>query len=502
MKIIICLVITLLLISFVSSDYVPLPYKQTLKKTNLASMVNVNFEIKDSGGDPLENVLIIIQGISNPEFSENKLTNRDGQTSFSLNTNEIFVYIIYKFTYKEETGNFFTNSNIEILRTLNKIPDDEWYFYYENNGEIEVKLKSLDADTNYSPNEYINQILEIRNIAGTNIDLIKDKTFFKTVDSKTLRQIRWWGSIKPYEIIIDLTLKKEGWVKVTIKDDLFEVCVGNAVGSYRGQPFDLSGSEYLCKVEDNYGKPSTNLIPEWILRNIYRLSLGITYIIDGNEKTYNLLTQEFFIDNIDWVPEINSQPPTKIKINEEWNYNITPKYPLNFVYYSLREAPDEMNIDQKIGFLDWIPIKSGNYEIVVRASYPYFYDNDNVTFSEQSFILQVDGDIDAGNIYADKLDLFNKNVKTGDEVKASFVVHNENNKTISFYYKIKISDNKSISYKINNVDAHNKRTIYTSWKYSDSGIYNPLLIIDSKNEVEESNEGDNIMDFEQIEVVD
>ena len=162
MKIIICLVITLLLISFVSSDYVPLPYKQTLKKTNLASTVNVNFEIKNSDGDPLENVLIIIQGISNPEFSENKLTNRDGQTSFSLNTNEIFVYIIYKFTYKEETGNFFTNSNIEILRTLNKIPDDEWYFYYENNGEIEVKLKSLDADTNYSPNEYINQILEIR----------------------------------------------------------------------------------------------------------------------------------------------------------------------------------------------------------------------------------------------------------------------------------------------------------------------------------------------------
>src|SRR3990167_4571436 len=100
MKIIICLVITLLLISFVSSDYVPLPYKQTLKKTNLASTVNVNFEIKNSDGDPLENVLIIIQGISNTEFNKNIFTNGDGLAFITLNSDEIFIYTVYKLSYE------------------------------------------------------------------------------------------------------------------------------------------------------------------------------------------------------------------------------------------------------------------------------------------------------------------------------------------------------------------------------------------------------------------
>src|SRR3972149_2161510 len=114
MKLIIYLVILLLLISPISSKYIPLPYKQTLSKTQLLDTVTVNFEVKDTEENPLKDTLIIIQGISDPLFNQNLVTNINGQASIALNLNEIFIYTLYKITYEEKTGNFFTNSNKNI----------------------------------------------------------------------------------------------------------------------------------------------------------------------------------------------------------------------------------------------------------------------------------------------------------------------------------------------------------------------------------------------------
>ena len=380
----ICLIIILIATSSVSAKYISLPYKQTLSKANLLDTANVNFEVKDSEGNPLENALIIIQGISNTGFSQNLLTDINGKTSIALNKNEIFAYMIYKLTYEEKTGNFFTNLNKNIQITLNKVPKDRWYFYYENNGEIELKFKSLDSDTNYYSNDSINEVLDIKNIAGKNIDLVKEKTSIETVDSSTLKRLRWWGDLKPHYVLIDLTLKKDGWLRATIQDDDLEVCVGNAIGTYKGQAFDVSGSEFICKNDKG-----NNIIPDWILKNNYKFKLKVTYKIDGNEKNLDLLTQDFFIDNIEWKPEISSHPNTNIIMKEQWVYDITPKYPANFIYYKLEKAPNGMSIDNLKGILNWSPAKFGYYDVIVRAYYPYFANDDRIAYNDQKFTLSV-----------------------------------------------------------------------------------------------------------------
>ena len=68
------LIIFLVAISLASAAYIPLPYKQTLSKASLKEIVNVNFEVKDSDGNSMENALIIIQGISDQTFNKNLLS--------------------------------------------------------------------------------------------------------------------------------------------------------------------------------------------------------------------------------------------------------------------------------------------------------------------------------------------------------------------------------------------------------------------------------------------
>ncbi|MEK6834777.1 MAG: CARDB domain-containing protein [Nanoarchaeota archaeon] len=454
--------------------------------------VTVNFEIKDSSGNPLENALIIINGITNTQFSNQLLTDSNGKASITLNKNEIFVYIIYKFTYTDVTNNFFTSGNKDIKVALSKVPADKWYFYYINNGEIELKFKSLDLDTNYSSKDSINEVLDIKNLAGKSIDLIKEKTSLETVDSLTLKRLRWWGDLRPQNVLIDLTLKKDGWFRATIQDDVLEVCAGNAVGTYKGQAFDVSGSEFICKNDKG-----SNIIPDWILKNNYKFKLRVTYKIDGNEKNLDLLTQDFFIDNIDWKPEISSFPSTKLNVNEDWSYNITPKYPTNFVYYKLEKAPNGMSIDNLKGILKWKPDKIGYSDVIVRAYYPYFDNDDRIAYNDQKFTLEVIG---KGNLYANNLYVFNKNVKINENIKVGFKVYNDDYKPNSFSYRIYTDNINFISYKVSNMKPYEKRTVYTQLKYNYAGTFIPKLIIDSDNEVDESNEQDNIKFFDSITV--
>ncbi len=455
--------------------------------------VAVDFEVKDDSDNPLENALIIIQGITDQSFNQQLLTDSNGLASINLNKNEIFVYTVYKFTYETKSDAFFTNSNKNIQVTLNKISDNQWYFYYINNGDLELTFKSLDPNTNYTVGEYINEIVELKNVAGKNIDLIREKIFFKTVDAATLKRLRWWGNLKLYNIFLELTLKENGWVKATLNNGAIEVCAGNAIGVYEGQPFDVSGDEFICETEN-----ADNQVPDWILKNDYKYMLNITYEIDGAEKEINLLTQRFSIFNTEWKPSIDSIPNTNLSANEDWTYNITPKYHKNFVFYSLQESPDNMRIDDVYGLVDWKPDLGGFYDVAVRAYYQYFENDSRITYTDQSFTLNV---VDPkNNLYADKLEIFNRNAEINEEVKASFVVYNYDYKKNSFSYRISTDGANSFSYKINNLNPYSKRTIYTSWKYNRTGVFYPILAIDSNNEVSESNETDNNKSFPKVTI--
>jgi len=97
-----------------------------------SSTVSAGFEVKDSGGNVLPDTLVIVQGITNTGFSESKLTDSAGKASFALNKDEFFIYIIYKLSYKEQTAGFFTIGDRNFSITLEKLPEDQWYFYRVN----------------------------------------------------------------------------------------------------------------------------------------------------------------------------------------------------------------------------------------------------------------------------------------------------------------------------------------------------------------------------------
>jgi len=126
------LVFLLILIPLVSANvqYVSLPYKNTLSPSQAFSTVNVNFNVKDSSGNSIDNALIIIQGISDQSFNQNIFTNSNGEASISLNTNEIFVYTVYKFTIFLQTQTkifklglikFQMTSGIFIIKIMGKL---------------------------------------------------------------------------------------------------------------------------------------------------------------------------------------------------------------------------------------------------------------------------------------------------------------------------------------------------------------------------------------------
>lgn len=363
-----------------------------------SNQISVNFEVKDTNGNPIENSLVMIQGITNSDFSKNKLTDSSGKAFFTLNKDEFFFYIVYKLSYEYKQDFFSTSENKNFEITLEKLLDDQWFFYLLNNGELEFRFKGLDEDTNYEPGDYIKSVLELRNVAGKNIKLIKDKNILQFVDSQTMNALRAWGNfdISGGGNLESITLKKNGQIKITFSEGTVEICGSNLIIIYMGHRIELSGEESLCITEDQ----QHTKIPEWILKNKYRFKIDFFYeIIDGIEKNINFTSQKFFINNIDWKPEIVSFPKTDLMAYEEWTYNIKLKeYDesfsnlLDMINYNLIEAPDGMSVDKDEGIVKWTPVLNGDYNVIVRAYHEYFEnDSEKIAYTDQEFTLNVEG---------------------------------------------------------------------------------------------------------------
>ena len=371
-----------------------------------SATVNVNFEVKDTGGNPIQDALVIIQGIgaTNTGFSESKLTGSDGKTSFALNQNEFFIYIIYKLSYREQTGGIFTSGNQDIPITMERLPEDQWYFYRVNNGEIEFQFSSPDSDTNYVAGDYINNVLEVRNVGGSNIQLMQDRAVFRVIDGQTENVLRAWGDFigSGSSELGEITLKANGWIKVTISEETIRVCGGNVIITYEGRTFDLSGNESVCVEEAQ----DANKIPLWILRNNYKFEIEYFYQVDGQERSIGFISQEFFIDNTGWGPEIISNPTTSLTAGTEWTYDVNIKTDydetfvdlLNMINYKLVSSPEGMTIDTNTGLVRWTPSQNGDYSIVVRAYHEYFENNtEKIAYLDQEFLLTVTGGQEANS---------------------------------------------------------------------------------------------------------
>jgi hypothetical protein len=353
-----------------------------------SSTVSVNFEVKDGGGNPLKDSLVIIQGITNTGFSESKLTDSGGKTSFNLDKDNLFIYIVYKLSYKEQTDSFSTfggNKNFQI--TMEKLPDDQWFFYLLNNGEIEFQFKSLDDSTNYKPGDYLKGIFEIKNVAGKNIELLVNKSSFLVVDSQTLNAINGWGNLKPSNpaiMGISAILKSDGWVRGTLSEGVVEVCIGNIIIDYQGQKVELSGDESICESD-----AQDNKIPNWILTNKYRMDSTYFYKIDGIEKQINVISQEFFINNAGGEPNnlpiITSMPITEVNESSNYLYQvIATDSDGDVLNYSFTQNPDWLSISGS-GLITGISpniTTNTNYPVAVRVS-------DSTDFATQTFNLVV-----------------------------------------------------------------------------------------------------------------
>ncbi len=492
------LFIFLLIIPFVSAQvgYITLPYKMIMAPDHVAGTVNVNFQVNASNGTPIENALIILQGISDQSFSKNLVTNSKGYASISLNQNEIFVYTIYKTSYKPSTGNFFTNSGKTISVALQGIPSDQWYFYYENNGDMSIQMSSSDSSVNYLPGDYVTQTVQVMNTAGSNLLLRSNNGEFIVVDGSNLHQLGWWGN-PLYGLSINLTLKPGGWVKVT-STNTSQICVSNADGEYGGQKFDISGSEFVCQDGGSEAVPVP--VPNWAPNGTYKLEFNISYSINNQNKNFELLTQGFNIQNSPWHPTVTSSPVTETDVNKLWTYQMTvdtstiTNYNTGFIAYNLTKHPIGMTFNKKTGLFSWTPKVSGNYNVTVRAYHPYFVGDSRMGYTDQNFILDVINP-DA-NLYADKLYAY----AIQNRLYVNFNVHNDDDKSNTFPYLINWEDGSSTEYNITNLTAGGQRTIYTYHNYKNPGTYNPELIINPDNTVYENNTQDNIKYFGNVNV--
>jgi hypothetical protein len=477
--------------------YVTLPYKRAVNPLSVEGTANVNFQVNDSSGNPIGNALIVVQGISDQTFSKNLLTDANGQASISLNTNEIFVYSVYKTSYSPSTGNFFTNSGKSIQVTLDKIPSDQWYLYYETNGDVSIRMNSLDKSINYVPGEYMSQVVQVTNVGASNVVWHSSNDAFIIVDNSTLHQLGWWGN-PMYGVSVNLTLKPNGWVKVTSTNESSEICVGNAIGEYAGQKFDVSGSEFVCQSGGNSTAPVP--VPNWILNGAYRLKINLSYTVNNDEKSFGFMTQGFNVINGPWHPIITSTPSTQFDVNNAWTYQMAvdtksiTNYNTGFIMYGLSKAPEGMIIDPKTGLVSWTPSTSGMYNISLMAYHLYFVGDSRMAFSYQNFTLDVINP--NANLYADNLYDYN----VGKTIYPSFTVHNDDDKANSFNYKINWGDGSSSEYPLNNVSAGGSRNVMTSHKYANPGTYDPELIIDPEGKIYEDNKNDNIKYFGDISI--
>lgn len=332
--------------------------------------VGVSFEVKDGSGISLKDALIIIQGITNPNFDEIRLTDSNGRASFTLGQNEFFIYIVYKSSYKTNTNGFFTDNDKNFQITLERLPENQWDFYYVNNGELELRFNVRDDDTNYELGDHIKPRLEIRNVADREVKLIDDKNIFKIVDGETFEALDGWGDFElSKQIDVDVTLKRGGWIRGTLSETNIEVCAGNVRIIYNGDLFDLDGPEFLCLSETQ----DYNKIPDWVPKNNYRFELNYVYEIGGQEKNIGFSTQEFFINGQENNPPVvTSEPITEINENEVYSYQVTATDENGDVLtYSLTQAPEWLSINNNTGLISGTAPEVGTdepFNVTIRVS--------------------------------------------------------------------------------------------------------------------------------------
>lgn len=273
----------------------------------------VGFEIKDGDGKGVADVLVSLNGVSDPNFKSSMSTDANGMAVFdNVPGSAIYAYALFKTGYKSSTGSVFVTGDKNIKVVLQSLDENTWWDYYKSNGEAEISLKSFDDDTIYNGGEKLNYEVKIRNIGAKDISVTQDDIKINVYDE--YGSGIEWGKLNPNRKF-QAAVKPSGYLKVRAEGNDVKVTVSNSVITYDGKTVSVNNDEFVSisiQTRDN-------VIPSTLNGKFYLISTGY-YITEGIKKSVGIKTQTFKIQN----------PGTDLSVKNLQMKNVKGRYYANF----------------------------------------------------------------------------------------------------------------------------------------------------------------------------
>ncbi len=518
------IVITIFIVYYLLMVIIPVGYARLYVKpatdTNVVEIAyktstsaTLTFQITDSSSQNVDNALIIIQGITDSSFSAYKFTDSNGLASFSLDTQKLYQWTVYKTGYTTQTGFVFVINDQKQNVALEAVAPGKWYDYIVQDSNMRITMNVFDTDTYYNTGESRNFQIETTNIGSKNVQLDNPNILIKTVDAGTNQRLRWWGTIYPQDIKFILTLKPNGgWIRITSKDGAGTMCTGNSFGTRldTNQNFDLSGSEYIC-INNDALSAMDMIIPEWIPTGDYKIISNLAYIVDGSPNNIDFTTQNFHITRTStWLPDILSSPTKNADVGQEYSYKVSVDSidsldlgTKDFYTVELNNAPKGMYFDYSTSTLQWTPglDQQGSNKVNMSVVYYAFDSQPQKSFAgSQTWNIYVKP-LTQTNLYPSQPYMVNNTAKILDNIILQFKISNTDNAADAVNWIIDKGDGTTITGATNPIPAGKDVIVWTMLKYSNSGQYNPVLTVNPDKKIIESDYSDNTINLGSVDIL-
>ncbi|MBC8501060.1 MAG: carboxypeptidase regulatory-like domain-containing protein [DPANN group archaeon] len=280
--------------------------------------VNVHFTVTDAEtSDPVESAVIVLNGITDPNFSETEITDSNGEATFSgVPDSSLYSYVVVHPEYESFDGVIFVDGDEDISVSLTPLGEFTWHDLFLSDGSIEISWHATDNDTIYYGGERMNHITTTTNVKTSGYIVFDQTTSVSRNTYYSNGTPTDWNSAHTPSPDERIDLKPNGgWIRTTFIGDQAEVCIGKAIIYMEGITLDLSGDEFICQTQTR----NENLIPYYLNGSFY-INTTSVYKVDSTHYTISGLTQNFTILN-----DLNGQnhPPAlndvknKIGIEEE-----------------------------------------------------------------------------------------------------------------------------------------------------------------------------------------
>lgn len=260
----------------------------------LASAATVNFEVTDTEtSDPVPNAVIVLSGISDPDFSSTKVTDSNGEAQFNnVPGSAFYSYVIVHDNYESYEGVQFIAGTQLFSIAITPLPQDAWSDVYIEDDNIGISWHSFDQDRNYEGGERMNQRIEVTNIKDSGYVRFDWQTGVNRIVYTSDGTETDWASSHQLDQPMYIKLKPDGWLRTTLIDSEGEMCVGNAEVYVEGTTLDLGPGESVCHTQTR----NDHVVP-YYLDGEYYIYMTANYKEGGEIHQIDGTTQNFTITN-------------------------------------------------------------------------------------------------------------------------------------------------------------------------------------------------------------